>query len=158
MSPNRTIQDFINRRKLLILPKFQLLLVGINLAVILLISLITWISIRNALTDLRPLAGLSGIEVNYYKHYLDYQANSFQTALLVSFVIAVIASTLITLVASHRLAGPLVRMRNFLRTVVELEKPVPPLEFRDGDYFSDIPPLVNRLVTKLNEKTANKGR
>jgi hypothetical protein len=139
-------------RKYLILPKFQLLVIGINLCVIFTMSIIIWVGTRNALSDLQPVAGLSGIEANFYKNYLDYQISTFQQSLLISLVVGAAFSAFLTLVITHRISGPMVRMKNYFRTLGEGNQPVKPLEFRDGDYFRDLPPLINDAIDRLETK------
>lgn len=139
------------KRKLLIMPKFQLLVIGINLCVILTMSAIIWAGTRSALLDLKPVAGLSGIEASFYKHYLDYQIASFQESLLISLVVGAVASTLLTLVITHRISGPMIRMRNYFRNIKE-GGPANHIEFRDGDYFRELPPLINGAIDRLGEK------
>src|SRR4051812_26390694 len=116
MNPPR---KFVGRRKMLIHPRFQLLLLGINLGVILIFSLIVWITVQNTLLDLRPAAALSGQEIEFYKHYLDYQARHVQNAILAGMLMGLLISGGVTLVVSHRIAGPLVRMRGFFRGLCE---------------------------------------
>ena len=139
-------------RRLLIYPKFQLLLIGINLSVITFTMIVFWVSTQNALQDLAPAAGLSGIEVEYYKKYLEYQSSQFHKALFLSLLLGVVFSGGLTLLVSHRISGPLVRMRNFFRSLSTFEgetNPLPTLEFRDGDYLSDFPPLVNEAIAHV---------
>jgi hypothetical protein len=139
-------------RKYLILPKFQLLVIGINLSVILTMSAIIWAGTRNALADLKPVAGLSGIEANFYKNYLDYQISTFQDSLLISLIVGAVVSAFLTLVITHRISGPMVRMKNYFKTLGEDNQPPQRLEFRDGDYFRDLPPLINDAIDRLESK------
>jgi hypothetical protein len=144
------------RTRLLIFPKFQLPVIAINLGVIIVMTSIIWAVMHNALSDLKPAAGLSSMEAEFYTHYLDYQVASFQRALLVSFVAGSAISTFLTLVITHRFSGPLLRLRGHFRAICQGISPIPHLEFRDGDYLSDLPPLVNgaieRIASERNER------
>ena len=51
-------------------------------------------------------------------------------------------------VISHRLAGPLVRLRRFFQVIADTGQ-VTNLSFRKGDYLSDLPPLVNKALGRL---------
>lgn len=54
-----------------------------------------------------------------------------------------------TVALTHRMAGPIVRLRSHIRAIAEGED-VDPLKFRDGDFFRDLPPLFNQMIEKLN--------
>lgn len=147
-----------SRKRLLIHPKFQLLLLGVNLGVMLLFAAIVWATVQNTLLDLKPAAGLSGEEIDFYKRYLDYQAHSFQNAILISTVAGLMISGGVTLIVSHRIAGPMIRLRNFFRALATRSlSPLPKLEFREGDYFTDLPPLVNEAISRVHSGTATPG-
>ncbi len=137
------------RRRILIHPKFQLLLLGSNLAIILIYSAIIWTAVQAALVDLRPLSGLSSQEVAIYRHYVEYQSHNFNSALAMGMMGGILISAALTLVISHRMAGPLIRLRNFFRSVGEGTGLAPKLTFREKDYFTDLPPLINRALTRL---------
>ncbi len=54
-----------------------------------------------------------------------------------------------TVALTHRMAGPIVRLRGHIRPIAAGED-VAPLTFRDGDFFTDVPPLFNEMMTTLN--------
>ena len=68
-----------------------------------------------------------------------------------------LALTLGTLVVSHRIAGPMYKMRqHFLRMADEghLEE----LEFRETDYFHEVPEAFNAVIARLRrEKVHSQG-
>ncbi len=55
-----------------------------------------------------------------------------------------------TISLTHRMAGPIVRLRSHVRSLAAGEE-VPPLKFRDGDFFTDLPPLFNEMVETLKD-------
>lgn len=73
-----------------------------------------------------------------------------------------------TLLISHRLAGPMIRMRGYFKALAEdrhLEQPggrIPTLHFRRGDFFRDLPPAINealaRLETRARERKSGPDR
>ncbi|MCM2322537.1 MAG: hypothetical protein NDJ90_04675 [Oligoflexia bacterium] len=142
-------RKFIIRRKLLIMPRFQLLLIGVNLSVLTLMMGVIWLTVRGSFGDLEPVSGLTGIEAEFYQRYLAYQVRSFETALLGSFGAGLATVALVTLIVSHRLAGPLIRLRIFFTALRNGADPVPPLQFRDGDYCGDLPLLINESIARL---------
>lgn len=83
------------------------------------------------------------------------QANQLYFSLAVAFLISITFSSLITLIVSHRLAGPIVRTRMYFQTFLKDGRLEGKLTFRKGDFFSDLPSLINesiRLIGNPNEK------
>lgn len=160
MHSSKSASDKRFLRKLLVLPRFQLLIIGINFGVVLIMSLIIWVGTQSALQDLQPAAGLSGIEVTFYKNYLNYQTRSFQFALLASFVIGTLVSGVLTLIITHRISGPMIRMREYFRSLSRSNRgqPIPELSFRDGDYFKDLPPLINAAIGQLRDPSEDPNK
>jgi hypothetical protein len=142
---------------LLIHPKFQLPIIATNLAVLLVFFTIAWVGTQNALMDLKPAAGLSGMEAEFFRKYVDYQAEQIQRALFVSLGIGAIFAGIITLVITHRLAGPLVRLRTYFQNIINGQPPIAKLEFRDGDFLRDMEPLVNNAIETVQKQERSKS-
>lgn len=53
-----------------------------------------------------------------------------------------------TVSLTHRMAGPIVRLRGHIRSIAD-GKEVGPLKFRDGDFFSDVPAMFNEMMEKV---------
>ena len=70
----------------------------------------------------------------------------------------VVFSTLFTLYLSHRMAGPMVKLRAYFRAMREGTDPLPELTFRDYDFLSDIPPLINDAIAALVSRTQTRKR
>jgi hypothetical protein len=136
-------------RNFLIYPQFQLLLIGLNLAIIGATFLLFWVTAHNLIGNLAPVGALSGIRYQFYKDYLTYQAGIFNQMFLISLGLALLLSSTITLVVSHRLAGPFIRMKGFFTAINRGGTPVPNLAFRDGDFFQDLPPIINEAIQTI---------
>jgi signal transduction histidine kinase len=152
--------EISNRKKVvrthfLIFPQFQLRLLGANLAVIVVISAIIWYQMTTSFSDLQQAAGISGVEAEFYRNYLAFHSRQLNIALGASFVTAMFASTIMTLFLSHRFSGPLVRLRGYFRQLSEQapRKPLPQLNFRRGDFLSDLPPLVNQALDRIQRES-----
>lgn len=144
-----------NRRgKLIIFPQFQLLLIVANLGINFVVAILTWLQTRRAFANLEPAAGLSGMEVSFYKKYLAYHMGVYQTSVFWTLGIGLVAVGLLTLFVSHRFAGPIVRLRNYFTEIGERGWPKYPLGFRDGDYLHDLPPIINHAIETLRETPA----
>jgi len=152
--PENQNPDGINRRrlpKLLIYPRFQLLLIGANLGVLFVAFAGFWVTSQQIVARLAPMAKLSGLETEFFQRFLSYQEEQFRLAYLSAVTLAVLMSGGVTLLLSHRIAGPIVRLRGFLRSIVKNEQ-TPPLTFHDGDFLSDLPGLVNDAVDALRKQ------
>lgn len=145
------------RRKLIVFPEFQYVLLAANLGIAITISAIMWYLMKRTFSDLGAVGGLSGYEVEYYRKYLSYQTKEFQTSLLWAFSICIVASGFLTLIVSFRFAGPMIRLRNFFKRIVESPDPLPKLEFRDGDYLGDFPPLINEALNVVKNHYSGEG-
>ena len=50
-----------------------------------------------------------------------------------------------TVALTHRMAGPIVRLRGHIKSISEGAE-VGPLKFRDGDFFTDVPDMFNQMM------------
>jgi hypothetical protein len=75
------------------------------------------------------------------------------TVVLLLSLIALVGLFVGGIYLSHKVAGPLYRLRTSIEAM-EAEGALKPIKFRDGDYFQEIPILFNRMVEKV---TASKG-
>jgi hypothetical protein len=137
------------RFKLLVFPKFQLTLIAINVGITLLVCLSTWYQIWRTLDDLRPMAPISGMEVQVFNRYLEYQARQVANGLGLSLLVGLSGSIILTLLFSQRLIGPLVRLMDFFRSMASGSAPIRRLNFRRNDFLGELPPLVNDALDAL---------
>ena len=143
------------RKKLLINPGFQLTLMGINAAVITLVFGVIWIQSGRIFSDMGPFTGLAGIRGDLTSDYLAYQASRFHTTIIVSYLFAMITSCALTLVVSYRFAGPLVRLKGYFERLGTDNTPFHELNFRSGDYFSELPRIINDGLQRFKSQTSN---
>ena len=62
------------------------------------------------------------------------------------------------IVATHRIAGPIVRVKAVLREMSERRFPAAPVKLRDKDYFKDVAIEVDNLSAALRENAARERR
>jgi hypothetical protein len=141
-----------NRRStknLLIYPQFQIPLIVFNLGALGLSLLVFWVTSQKVLGDLEPAAKLSGVEIDFFRKYLQYHSRQLHIMFAVSGFITLLVSFVSTLVLSHKIAGPMVALRHYFRKVKDGVQPMPRLKFRDFDFLQDIPPLINEAIEAL---------
>jgi hypothetical protein len=142
--------NHVNRspRKLLIYPRFQVTLLTLNMTIILVgFILIGYQNIR-LFSHLKEMGTASNLPPDHaYFKFIDYQTHTMLTYAAVIFAVVIVLSTLASLWLSHKVAGPIVRMKGFFKSLAESESPqASELKFRKGDFFSDLPELVNEAL------------
>lgn len=90
--------------------------------------------------------GLSGEHV-YFK-FLEVQSQKLFLIFIICSVLTTTCVLLLGLFLSHRIAGPIHRLKSYLQDFHRNEKN-PPLSFREGDYFGELPAIVNDCLAKL---------
>ena len=143
-----------NRKVLLINPPFQFRFMGwmggVSVAVVLVMHLAHVWFFHN-LKEQARLAGLPPDHV-FYRFIQDRQSEmDFIT--LVTFLVVVVIVGLAGLFLSHKIAGPMYRLRKHFETLAKTGVSRP-LKFRDGDYFLEIPEAHNLQFKKTELKKA----
>jgi hypothetical protein len=138
-------------RNFLIYPRFQLGLLGVQAFVMILTFGIMQMENHAAFARLAQMGLDASLNQNHaYFHFVEDQSHAFFSHTLIAFVSALLLSSGITLYLSFRLAGPIYRLRNHMKKVAEegihgLE----PLRFRAGDFYSDLPPIINNALERF---------
>lgn len=135
------------RKKYLIYPDFQIKLIALHGLTIGLVILLFWGGLSwqfHHLTSQGALAHLPG-DHSYFR-FLQYQKSlAIQWLLTVSCVgLGIYTFAVITL--SNRLAGPIVRLKEYFQAMSENGKPTADLEFRKGDFFQELPQEINNAL------------
>jgi hypothetical protein len=128
----------VKRKVLLIDPKFQFSFIAYSVAISVLTSLVN--------------SGMSRLQILDSAHYeFNFFSFAIDSSLLGIFITFSVNFLLIftALILSNRIAGPLYRMRNHMLAISE-KRPVPPIYFRDRDYFIPLNEAYNELLKKLD--------
>lgn len=143
--PQRKLRNF------LIYPRFQLSLVFTQALLLGVLYLIASWGVDTAFEKLRD----SGVQSGFHPGHPYFAFVEHQKALVLKyFSIAITACAVIygcvSIVISHRVAGPLVRLRRIFKEMSEQGwSAVTPVHFRKGDFFRDLPEELNRAMTRL---------
>lgn len=135
------------RRKFIIYPQFQYVIVAVNIIILFCSFMFMALQLERSFLELYHL----GNEVNlspdhvYFKFLAHHSSKLFQSLAIASLV-SFIFSVFITVSLSHKLAGPIVRLREHLRRFGN-DKKYEPLSFRKGDFFNDLPEIVNKALS-----------
>ena len=146
--PNR---KFKRRFNLLIYPKFQLGLVAVNLALMGAAFGFVILMVGRVMGNLRARGEAAKLAADHvYFRFLDMQVDALYSYILVAFAVGGVLSTVATLLLSQRLAGPIVRLRGYFREILQSGKaPQYDIKFRRGDFFSDLPAVINGAFEAL---------
>ncbi len=141
----------LGRKVLLVNPRFQFQFMawmgGLAVAVVMVLHLAhDWFFYQ-----LREQARLAGLTPD---HVFFQFINSRQTELnlisVVSFIAILVVVGVIGLVLSHRIAGPMYRLKLHFEEVAKTGVPQK-LKFREGDFFLEIPEAYNLQFAKKEE-------
>ncbi len=136
------------RRRLLINKKFQLsfltYLIVTELAVVVIFYAANWYFFHR-FGRLGQSAGLP--ENHVFFQFLRDQAKAMNLIYGVTAIVAITFHVCAGMVLSHRVAGPLLRLRNHLNGVAD-GKPDSPVSFRKKDYFQELAEAYNRRFKK----------
>lgn len=132
----------------LIYPKFQLSLVIIGI----LISAITFFVLSFEIHQSFDYLISIGERLNFksdsgYFKLLDSQKTLLTKNLIFVGLISAFLSSIISIYISHRIVGPIYRLRKYFQDA-KVDGVKTPLKFRDNDYFEDLPKTINDVLFK----------
>jgi hypothetical protein len=141
-------KEMKKRSQLIIHPKFQYTLLITNISIFfttcLFVLAMTYFK-YSSLKEVGKSVNLPDDHVTF--KFLNYQYEHFFQYQLIGFIVAGLLSTFVTVWISHKLAGPIVRLKGYFEDLDE-GKETPPLKFREGDYLTDLPPVINSVMDK----------
>lgn len=71
--------------------------------------------------------------------------------IILTSVLNIIVISIFSILFSHKMAGPIRRIKNTLHDYAE-GKPIVPIKLRAGDFFKDLAELVNKAIQKKESK------
>ncbi len=138
------------KRKYLIDPKIQLkvilLLVGISTVAAFCICFIAY----ERLIKLGVLFNHASVAPAMVPQAFQDLANSLMYRLIAIVVAMIVIFCAAGIFLTHQLAGPIWKLQHQLENFLTGQK-IPPIKFRKGDAFQELPPLVNKLMTNYKE-------
>ncbi|MGK5085286.1 hypothetical protein WDW37_18520 [Bdellovibrionota bacterium FG-1] len=138
-----------SRKKLLIYPQFQLLLIVSNLVIL----LSSFGILLGLVSQVFSKLGDMGTQLNLPPGHLFFtfihtQANSLLLYLAIAVVLSCCLSVGVMLWLSHRLAGPMVRLRADLERMAQTGV-IGEVKFRSNDFLQELPEAVNAALSKF---------
>lgn len=143
--------DIRKIRNYLIFPKFQLTLVFFNLLVMTVSLGLIYRQITDSFAQIIDVAQRIGVPEG--AAYFDVMAQHQELILSKLYIAAAIIYILCfvgTVMISHRVAGPIYRLKQHLIQTVKTGK-ADTLHFRKGDFYGDLPELVNQAFKEVEK-------
>lgn len=141
------------KRKYLVYPKFQLTLIFLNSLVTFVLFGMTALLVIRSHTYLESLVRQTRIPAqNLFTQLLTQQLRSLLFYMGIALVLGVLVTAVTTLLLSHKMAGPMIRLRNFFAQISKTGDFPETLNFRNGDFFQDLPPMINQALNALKRK------
>ncbi len=147
-----------SKTKFLLYPKFQLALIATSSFVTILTALVSTAMVYQSYNNLKAMGVAVQLRADHpYFEFLTMQSYKMYWALGIGAGISLFFSVVIMLFITHRLVGPLHRLRSYLTEIAKTGHVERPLKFRDGDYLEDLPEAVNTAFDAIkSHKDANK--
>lgn len=138
----------------LVYPKFQLNLVLIGVLISAISFFVLSFEIHQSFEYLMNI----GQRLNFksdsgYFKLLETQKALLTKNLIFVGLISAFFSSIISIYVSHRIVGPIYRLRKYFQDAKIEGGPKLPLKFRDNDYFEDLPKTINDVLFKEEKKS-----
>ena len=146
----------VSRKVLLINPSFQFRFMawmgGLAVAVIMVFHLShLWFFYQ--LRDQAKLAGLPADHTLF--QFISDRQSEMDSILFMTFAVVIVLVATIGLVLSHKIAGPMYRLRKHFEACARDGK-IKEFNFRQGDYFQEVPEAYNLQCSVACENTNHK--
>lgn len=138
-----------SRKLRLIYPTFQLRMFAANLGTLLLVFGLTAWLVNDAFDRMLDTGFQAGMSASHpYFSFVREQSGRVIRAIGLSCLLGFVILAITTFRMSHQIAGPFVRLRGYFKGLSE-GQPVRPVNFRRGDYFLEVPPLINAALERV---------
>ena len=141
------------KRKYLVYPKFQLVVILVNAFVTIVMFGFVGYQVVRSHIQLEGLVRSTRLPAqNLFNQMLTLQLKNLLLNLGVALFFSLMITSLITLFLSHRLAGPMIRLKNFFSGIQRTGDFPDLITFRNGDFFEDLPPVINGAFDAIKRK------
>ena len=141
------------KRKYLVYPQFQLtLIIFHSLMTLVLFALMVFLVIKSHIY-LETLIHQSRLPAqNLFIQLLNQQLHTLLVYMVVATGIALFVAGIALLLLSHKLSGPMIKLRVFFTRIEKSGEFPDELSFRKNDFFQDLPETINKALKALKKK------
>lgn len=130
-------------------PRFQLKMIIVFLIPLVGVSLANYVAMKLFFSNFMAQGLSAGFPIDHvFFEFLEKQREALSRFLGFSFTFALLIFFIVGFYFSHKIAGPLYRLRKSFEKMRE-QKRLESVTFRDGDYFQDVKDEFNSLVKDL---------
>jgi len=141
------------KRKYLVYPQFQMTLILLNSLVTVVLFGFTSLLVVRSHIYLENLVRQTRLPAqNIFTEMLTQQLRNLLIYMGVALIVGILVTSISTLLLSHKMAGPMIRLRNYFNTIAKNGDFPETLTFREGDFFRDLPPTINQAFITLKKK------
>ncbi|HLE12781.1 MAG: hypothetical protein A2504_09485 [Bdellovibrionales bacterium RIFOXYD12_FULL_39_22] len=139
------------RFKYIIYPQFQYTLVAINSFILFVVITVFGVQIYRSFAYINGLGVRANLppDHNYFK-FINIQTHNLMVNMTIASFISLVFSVLFTIYFSHRLVGPIVRLKAHFLEIFN-NGIIRPINFRKTDYFTDLAEVVNNALEKMKK-------
>jgi len=132
------------------MPKFQITFILVNWFFLSLLAYSSYYTVSDSFSLLRSIGERMRLSNSSgYMKFIASQELFILQNMIISVGLAFIVSMLVTLVLSHKVAGPVYRVKKYFE---ELDPDNPEaIKFRQGDFFEDLPEVINQKVARRKD-------
>ena len=133
------------------MPNFQLTLIFWNILIAFLIFIVVLFQIASGMHDLSMMGTNAGFPPNHpYFMFVREMSGNFYIHITIAFFVGMAVSWLMTLYVSHKVAGPLYRMKSYFEKISGGDE-VKDISFRKGDYLTEFAGVINGALKKITK-------
>ena len=141
------------RRQYLVYPKFQLTLIVLNTLITTGLFLLMIFLVMKSHIFLETLVRQTRLPAQaLFIQLMTEQLRTLIFYMLIAFVIAVLSTAVLTMLISHRMAGPITRLNGFFTQITKTGEFPPEVRFRGGDFFQELPPKINEAFLAIRKR------
>ena len=142
MKHKRYLKNYI------IYPRFQYTLLITNAIINMAAFILIVTQVRSFFKGMINTGVQIGLPASHeYFQFINLQQQDLLPKLFGTALLSVLVTSVFSVWLSHRLSGPIVKLRNHLKRISDGED-VPDLKFRKNDFFMELPDLVNSAMKK----------
>lgn len=144
------------KRKYLINPKFQFRFLFVFMAIILCTQIFTYIQVTGTFHQFYNVIEGQSIPANEpFLVALQAETLHLYVVMASTSVLVLIVAGLVGVVLTHKLAGPLFRLKNQMDQI-EAGAEITDVKFRKDDFYPELADSFNRMMSKLMKKPSGK--
>ena len=141
------------KRKYLVYPKFQVTLILLNTLITTGLFLLMLFLVMKSHIFLETLVRQTRLPAQtLFIQLMTEQLRTLIFYMVIAFVVAVLSTATLTMLISHRMAGPINRLNGFFSQISKTGDFPPEIRFRSGDFFQDLPPKINEAFLAIKKR------